>query len=198
MHPAPTFKSEDEATLLAQLAAHPFATLAAAPEGRLLVAHAPVLVRRTEGGLVLDFHLSRGNALTPHLAGGFRAVAVCLTADAYISPDWYVTQGAVPTWDYLSLEAEGPVAAVDDEGLVALLDDLSAQEEARLAPKPLWTPAKMAPGRFESMRRAIVGMRLSVERLQGTSKLSQDRTDADRAGVVAGLGHHPIARLIPR
>jgi transcriptional regulator len=198
MHPAPAFKTEDEATLLAHLAAYPFATLAAAPQGRLFVAHAPLLVRRTPQGLVIDFHLSRGNALAPHLAEGFRAVAVSLAADAYVSPDWYVSQGAVPTWNYVSVEAEGPVTVLDEAGLTALLDDISAQEEARLAPKPAWTRAKMAPGQFETMRRAIVGARLTVERLEGVTKLSQNKDDADRAGVIAALGDHPIARLMRR
>jgi transcriptional regulator len=196
MHPAPGFMQEDEAVLLAHLARYSFATIAAAPAGRPLVAHAPVLVRRLESGLTLDFHLSRGNALTPFLAEGFRAVAVSLAADAYVSPDWYESQGAVPTWNYVSVEAEGSVAVLDDAGLIALLDDLSAQEEARLAPKPAWTRAKMAPGRFETMRRAIIGARLTVERLEGTFKLSQNKDEADRAGVIEALGDHPIAALM--
>lgn len=198
MHPAPTFKVEDEAALLADLAAYPFVTLVAAPQGRPLVAQAPVLARRLPEGLVLDFHLSRGNALTPHLATGFRAVAVSLAAEAYVSPDWYVSQGAVPTWNYLSVEVEGPVAALGDDGLIALLDDLSAQEETRLLPKPLWTRAKMPPGRFETMCRAIIGARLTIERLEGTAKLSQNKDDADRAGVIAGLGDSHIAKLMSR
>ena len=77
---------------------------------------------------------------------------------------------------------------------MALLDDLSAQEEARLAPKPPWTRHKMSPGRFETMTRAIVGARMRVERLEGTTKLSQNKDEADRAGVIAALGDHPIAR----
>jgi len=194
MHPAAGFRVEDEAALLAHLAAHPFATLAATPEGRLLVAHAPVLARRAPQGLVLDFHLSRGNALSPFLAQGFRAVAVSLAADAYISPGWYADQGAVPAWNYVTVEAEGPVQALGDEGLVALLDDLSDQEETRLLPKPIWTRAKMPAGKFETLCRAIVGARLTVERLEGTNKLSQNKSEADRAGVIAALGDHPIAR----
>jgi transcriptional regulator len=196
MHPAPAFKVEDEATLLAHLAAHPFVTLAAAPEGRLRVAHAPVVVRRLPGGVVLDFHLSRGNALAGSIPAGFRAVVVSLGADAYVSPDWYERPGQVPTWNYVSVEAEGPVVGLDDAGLTSLLDDLSAQEEARLAPKPPWTRAKMSPGRFEAMTRAIIGARLTVERLEGTTKLSQDKPDADRARVIAALGDHPIVRLM--
>ena len=196
MHPAPGFLQADEAVLLAHLARYSFATLAAAPAGRPFMAHAPVLARRFGERLVLDFHLSRGNALTPFLADGFRAVAVSLAADAYVSPDWYEAKGAVPTWNYASVEVEGPVTAMDDDGLVALLDDLSAQEEARLAPKPPWTRAKMAPGRFEAMCRSIIGARLAVERLEGTFKLSQNKDEADRSGVMAALGDSAIVPLM--
>lgn len=196
MHPAAAFRVEDEAVLLARLAAHSFVTLAAAPDGRPRVAHAPVVARRLAGGLALDFHLSRGNALAPFLAAGFRGVVVSLEAEAYVSPDWYESADQVPTWNYVTVEAEGPIVALDDAGLVTLLDDLSAQEEARLAPKPSWTRHKMSPGRFETMARAIVGARLSVERLEGVTKLSQNKSEADQAGVVAALGDHPIAKLM--
>ena len=194
MHPQPAFRETDEAALLAHLGRHAFVALSAAPQGRLRVAHAPVIVRRLASGLALDFHLSRGNALAAAIADGFRAVAVSLAADAYVSPDWYESADQVPTWNYVSLEAEGPVAALDEAGLVALLDDLSAQEEGRLAPKPPWTRGKMSPGRFEAMTRAIIGARMTVERLEGTTKLSQNKDAADRAGVIGALGDHPIAQ----
>ncbi|MBW8815369.1 MAG: FMN-binding negative transcriptional regulator [Caulobacterales bacterium] len=193
MHPAAAFRVEDEARLLAELAARPFVTLAAAPQGRLRVAHAPVVVRRLATGLALDFHVSAGNALAAELAQGFRAVAVSLGPDAYISPDWYVSADQVPSWNYVTVEAEGPVSALDEAGLVTLLDDLSAQEEARLAPKPPWTRGKMRPETFTRMLRGIVGARLVVERLEGTFKLSQNKAEADVAGAVAGLGDHPLA-----
>jgi transcriptional regulator len=196
MHPAGAFKVADEARLLVHLERHPLATVAAAPAGRLLIAQAPVLARRLPEGLALDFHLSRSNALAPAIAAGFRAVAVSLGAEAYVSPDWYAHADQVPTWNYVSVEAEGPVTTLDDAGLVALLDDLSAQEEVRLAPKPPWTRGKMSPGRFEHMLGGIVGARLVVERLEGTFKLSQNKDAADRAGVASALGDHPLARLL--
>ena len=196
MHPASLFTVADEARLLAHLDHHPLVTLAAAPEGRPLVAYAPVVPRRIEGRLVLDFHLSRSNALTPYLAAGFPAAMVSLGADVYVSPDWYEGADQVPTWNYMSVEAEGPVEVLDEAGLVALLDDLSVQEEGRLAPKPPWTRGKMAPGTFEAMLRGIIGARMAVERFEGTFKLSQNKGPADRAGVIAALGDHPIARLM--
>jgi transcriptional regulator len=155
-----------------------------------------VVIHEAGGALELHFHLSRGNGLAPFLAAGFRAVAVSLGPDAYISPDWYGAPDQVPTWNYLTVEAEGPVGVMDEAELVDLLDRLSAQEEAKLAPKPPWTRGKMSPGRFEAMLRGIVGGRLTVERLEGTTKLSQNKTPEQMAGVADALGDHPIAALM--
>jgi transcriptional regulator len=196
MHPAPAFRVADAGPLLDHLRRRPFVTLSAAPQGRLFAAHAPVIVRERADGVALDFHLSRTNALTAHFDAGFPALAVSLGPGAYISPDWYGDPDQVPTWNYQAVEAQGPVSALDEADLVRLLDDLSAQEEARLAPKPPWTRAKMTSGRFEAMLRGIRGARLSVESLEGTFKLSQNKSSAARAGVAAALGAHPVAGLM--
>jgi transcriptional regulator len=196
MHPDNRFRVEDRAILLAFIAAHPFVTFAASVGGRPLVAQSPVVIRDLDGEIAFDFHLSRGNLLTPHLTQGFRAVALATGLDAYVSPDWYESVDQVPTWNYQSVEAEGSVAPLNDEELIALLDDLSAQEEARLLPKKPWTRGKMKPGKFENLLRGIQGGRLFVERLEGTFKLSQNKNDADRLGAAAGLGDHPIAEMM--
>lgn len=196
MHPASVFHVTDAARLLARIDAQPFMTLSAAPQGRVLMAHAPVVVRHLPEGLALDFHLSRGNALAEALVSGFHGVLLNLGPDAYISPDWYESADQVPTWNYVSVEAEGAVTALDETGLIAQLDTLSAQEEARLAPKPPWTRAKMTPGVVERMSRGIIGARLTVERLEGTFKFSQNKVAADVQGAVSALGDHPMARLM--
>lgn len=198
MYFAPYTRVEDEAVLLAHLERHSFTTIMAAPGGRPVVSHAPVVVRRLERGLALDFHLARANALTPLFAEGLRAVAVSLAVDGYISPDWYESPDQVPTWNYVTVEAEGPLRLLAEDELVAQLDDLSAQEEARLLPKPPWTRGKMDPKRFEALLRALVGLRLTVERLEGTFKLSQNKNAADYSGVLAGLGDHPLAAWMRR
>ena len=194
MHPSGLHRVEGEAALLAHLDLYPFMTFAAAIDGRPMIAQAPVVVHRRDNRLILDFHLSRGNILTPRLAHGFRAVAVSLGPDTYVSPDWYVGADQVPTWNYLAVEAEGPVTAMDEAGLIQHLDDLSAQEEARLLPKKPWTRHKMAPGKFETLLRGITGASLVVERFEGTFKLSQNKNQTDRDGVIAALGEHPIGR----
>jgi transcriptional regulator len=196
MHPARAFKVDDRDTLLAFLREHPFVTLAASVGGRPMVAQAPIVVRELADELVIDFHLSRGNILAPHLVQSFRAVMLATGPDAYVSPDWYESADQVPTWNYLSVEAEGSVAVLNEAELIAQLDSLSEQEEAHLAPKPLWTRHKMAPGKFEAMLRGIIGGRLFVDRLEGTFKLSQNKSAADRLGAAKALGKHPLAKLM--
>lgn len=196
MHPDNRFRVEDRAVLLDFIAAHPFVTFAASVGGRPFVAQSPVVIRDLAGEIALDFHLSRGNLLTPHLTQGFRAVALATGLNAYVSPDWYESADQAPTWNYQSVEAEGLVAPLNELELIALLDDLSAQEEARLLPKAPWTRDKMKPGKFETLLRGIMGGRLFVERLEGAFKLSQNKNDADRLGAAKGLGAHPIATLM--
>jgi transcriptional regulator len=93
----------------------------------------------------------------------------------------------VPTWNYLAVEAEGPLRTLDEDELADLLDDLSAAHEARLAPKPAWTRAKLSPERFNGLLKAIVGYELTIEALRGTRKLGKNKMVAERAGAAVGL-----------
>ena len=167
MHPNRAFAWEDQEAMLAFLADIAFCTICA--DGPMVV-HAPVIVAAPDR---LRFHVSRGNRAAA--LDGRRAIVSCLGPEAYISPDWYGLADQVPTWNYLAVEAEGPLRRLDEAELAQLLDDLSAAHEARLAPKPAWTRAKMTPGRFEAMLNAIAGYELAVEELRGTRKLGQHK-----------------------
>lgn len=176
--------------MLAFVAERAFAHLfAATPEGPR-VAHVPLIVT---GDGALRFHLARSNALTPHLDGA-RAVASLAGPDAYVSPDWYGSADQVPTWNYVAVEAEGTVRRLSEADLAAQADALSAAHEARLAPKPPWTRAKMSPGRFEAMLPAIVGFEMTLTALRGTRKLGQNKTESERSSVLGHLKTHPLAR----
>ena len=148
------------------------------------VVHTPVILAGPDR---LRFHVACANAAAARLEGA-RAIASVLGPDAYISPDWYGLQDQVPTWNYVAVEAEGPLRRLDEDELAALLDDLSAVQEARLAPKPAWTRAKMTAGRFEGMLKAITGFELSIEALRGTRKLGQNKAPEARARVADALG----------
>jgi transcriptional regulator len=192
MHPNRIFAWEDRDAMLAFAAETSFATIAA--DGPL-VAHAPVVVAGPDR---LRFHLARGNRAVAGLDGG-RAILSFLGPDAYISPDWYGSADQVPTWNYLAVEAEGPLRRLDEDELAALLDDLGAVHEKRLAPKPAWTRAKMSPGRFEAMLKAIMGFELTIEALRGTRKLGQHKKEAERDGAADGLApFHPAMAALMR
>jgi transcriptional regulator len=179
MHPNRIFAWHDREAMLGFVADIAFATIVV--DGPMLV-HAPVVVAGPER---LRFHVSNGNRAK---LDGKRAIASLLGPDAYISPDWYADRtDQVPTWNYLAVEAEGPLRTLDEAELAALLDELSAAHEARLAPKPACTRGKMSPGRFEAMLKAITGYELTIEALRGTRKLGQNKPAADRLAAAAGL-----------
>lgn len=180
MHPNRTFAWTDRDAMLAFVADVSFGTICV--EGPFVV-HAPVVVDTPDR---LRFHVANGNRAAKHLDGA-RAIASFLGPDAYISPDWYGTPDQVPTWNYLSVEAEGQLRRMDENELATLLDDLSAAHEARLAPKPAWTRGKMTPGRFEGMLKAITGYELAIGDLRGTRKLGQNKRGDELDGAIAGL-----------
>jgi transcriptional regulator len=186
MHPNSAFAWDDAAAMRAFVARRTFAHIFAATADGPMVAHAPVTV--TPGG-DLRFHLARGNRLTDRLDGA-PAIASVAGPDAYVSPDWYGRPDQVPTWIYVAVEAEGVARRLSTEALVAQLDALSAEHEARLEPKPAWTRRKMSEGRFEAMAVGIVGFELTVSALRGVRKLNQHKPAADFEGMIAGLDAH--------
>ncbi len=148
------------------------------------VAHIPVT---WDGDDRVTFHLSRSNAIAPHLDGA-TALLVVHGPDAYVSPDWYGEGPAqVPTWNYVAVELEGRVSALSHDALVAQIDALAAEHEARLLPKPVWTRAKMETERFDKMTRAIQGFALDVTAWRGTRKLAQTKSSAARLSAADAL-----------
>ena len=192
MHPNRVFDWQDSDAMLAFVRDIAFCTICV--DGPAVV-HAPVVV---DGSDRLRFHVSRANRAVDALDGA-RALVSCLGPEAYISPDWYGTPDQVPTWNYLTVEAEGPLRRLDKTELTQLLDDLGAEHETRLAPKPAWTRDKMTPGRFDAMLKAIVGYELTIEALRGTRKLGQNKREAERLGAAEGLEpFHPRMAALMR
>ena len=183
MHPNPAFRSEDRVVMEDMVAQIGFGMIFAATPDGPRVGPTPLL---STGDGAVQFHLARGNALIRHLDGGV-ALAVINGPDAYVSPRWYGDDPTqVPTWNYLALEMEGRVRRMDEEGLRALLEGLSARQEAHLPP-PAWTMDKMEPDRLRAMMGAIVGFEMEVQAWRPTFKLSQNKTTEQREGVIAGL-----------
>ncbi|MBV8971345.1 MAG: FMN-binding negative transcriptional regulator [Sphingomonadaceae bacterium] len=181
MHPSRAFRWDDPAALLAFVGSTGFARIfLTTPEGPR-VAHAPVIVV----GDALRFHLAHANALTPHLDGRI-ALLLAEGPNAYLSANWYAdVRGAVPSWNYVAVEAEGPVRRLDHTALVDLLDRAAAVLEPRVGED--WTRAKMEPARFEAMTRAITAFELTPTVWRGTAKLSQNKPADEAARLIAGM-----------
>jgi transcriptional regulator len=146
----------------------------------------------------VQFHLSHGNALTKHL-DGTTALAVINGPDGYVSARWYEDQARVPTWDYVSIELEGRVRRMDSDGLLGLLEALSAQHEARIAEGEPWTMAKLPAERQRQLLGAITGFELEIAAWRPTFKLHQTVPAHERERIVAGLeaqGSNALAELI--
>ena len=196
MHPDSAFRprQDDLAELLVREIGFA-AIFAATPDGPR-VAHVPVVL--SDDRATLQFHLARGNALTRHLDGA-TALAVVQGPDAYVSASWYDAADQVPTWNYVAIEMEGVVSKLDDAALIAQLDTLSANHEARVGANPPWTRDKMNPALFSKMTGAIIGFELRITAWRPTIKLSQNKSADERNKVIAGVeasGHGALAQLM--
>jgi transcriptional regulator len=149
--------------------------------------HVPMLLSRDEGRLgTLHFHLARANPQWRMSAG--TALVIFPGPDGYVSPSAYPAKAehgrVVPTWNYVTVHASGqPEFYHDADRLLALVSRLTARHEAgRAAP---WAVGDAPAAYTAQMLRAIVGVSLRIESLQGKWKLGQNRSAADQAGLLA-------------
>jgi transcriptional regulator len=206
MYVPEAFHETDPDAVRALITEYPLATLVThAADGTLTADHIPFLLdgsRGTHGCLV--GHVARANPLwrTPG-----PALAIFTGPDAYVSPNWYPSKqehgSVVPTWNYAVAHAHGTLRTVDDPGvLLGIVGALTRRHEARVAARSgaePWRVEDAPPDYIARMLRAIVGIELEIERLDAKSKLSQNRSEADRAGVVVGLrasGRADAAQLV--
>ena len=139
------------------------------------------------------FHVARHNPLVK-LADGTSSWLLAVTdADAYASPDWYVSSDQVPTWLYQAVHLTGVVRPLSDDELALQIDTLSAKFENRLAPKKPWTSAKMTAARLEALKKGIVGFSMRIEDVEGSFKLNQHKSDVDYAAIASALAQQSDA-----
>ncbi|MGS0996872.1 FMN-binding negative transcriptional regulator [Rhodanobacter sp. UC4451_H18] len=164
--------------------AYPFATLVTRAADGLTANHLPF----ERVGEVLHGHVARGNELAR--LDGAEVLLVFQGPDGYISPNWYPskheTGREVPTWNYAVVHVHGRLRVIDDAAwLRRLLETLTDHHEAG-QPQP-WKISDAPDDHIETSLRAIVGLEVSIDRIEGKFKLSQNHPARNRAGVIAGL-----------
>lgn len=191
MYTPPAFRENDPAALAAIMREAGLSTLVTATEEGLVATPLPFILDEKEGAFgTLYGHVAKANRQW-QLAPVGEALAIFAGADAYVTPSWYASKRehgkVVPTWNYVAVHAHGPVEFFEDaERLREIVTRLTLRHEsARAEP---WAVTD-APDRFiDAQLRGIVGLRLPITRLFGKRKMSQNRPEADRAGVAEGLG----------
>jgi transcriptional regulator len=178
MHIPKHFEQNDEATLCDFIDAHAFGTLLTTVGARPFASHVPFLLdRKTK---TLHCHLARPNPQWQQIAAAPGVLAIFAGPHAYISPTWYVDPG-VPTWNYAVVHVYGTARCVDDAAFTRAHVEALAAKHERGSATP-WVPE------YDARRLSgIVGIEIAIEAIEGKFKLSQNRSAADRAGVIARL-----------
>lgn len=191
MYQPPAFRETDVPTQQAFIAAHPLGLLISAGEPGLLANPIPFVLYPEEGPFgTLRCHLSRGNAQWQAFRQAPDALVVFQGADHYITPSWYpqkaVDGKVVPTWNYAMVQARGAARVIEDAAwLHANVSALTDQHEGRRA-RP-WAVSDASDAFIAGQLRGIVGIEIEISAIEGKFKASQNRAEADRAGVAEGL-----------
>jgi transcriptional regulator len=191
MYTPPMFQP-DRAAMLAFAEARGFGTACAWDGNKPIASSLPFYLSfGADGTPQAMFHLARQNPLLK-LADGVSSWLLAVNGpDAYVSADWYVSPDQVPTWLYQAVHLTGPVRMLSDDELTVQVDTLSAKFENWLLPKRPWTSAKMTAPRLEALKKAIVGLVMTVDEVEGSFKLNQHKSEADYAAVASGLAAQP-------
>ena len=178
------FHETDPAVLHEFMRAHNFATLVTVVDGAPFATHLPLTTEAAPEGVRLYGHVAKANPQWPTLAEQREALAIFAGPHAYISPALYEQRQSVPTWNYLAVHAYGPVRVITEAAEAeAVLRRLIQRHEP-----PYQAQWQDLPERYRAgMLGGIVAFELTVSRLEGKFKLSQNRTPAEQRTIIAAL-----------
>lgn len=202
MYLPPQFTETDETVLRALIAAHPLGLLISASQSGVLANPVPFLVAVKDGVTTLRAHVSKANEQWRQIKDGASVLVVFQGSNTYVTPSWYAAKAehgkVVPTWNYVMVQARG--AATVHEGadwLGQQVTELTVRHEAN-RPEP-WKVSDAPEAFVAAQLRGIVGIEIAAAELTGKWKVSQNRQEADRRGVHAGLirdGEERMAELV--
>jgi transcriptional regulator len=185
------FEETNAAVLHALIKSHPLGAWVTQTASGLLANHIPFLLDAERGphGTLVG-HVARVNDVWQEFSATLESVVIFQGVESYITPSWYPSKHAhgkaVPTWNYAVVHAYGLPRAVDDRDW--LLKHISQLTDAQEASNALPWKVTDAPREYvERMLDAIVGIEIPIARIVGKWKVSQNRPESDRLGVIAGL-----------
>jgi len=186
----PAAFAEDRIPVLhAAIREYSLATLVTLTADGLLASHLPLMVEPGPAPYgTLIGHFARPNPQARDAMG--EALAIFLGPEGYVTPRYYATKRqtgkVVPTWNYAAIHAYGTLRFFDDrDRKLDIVTRLTDQHEARHAAP--WAVSDAPDDFIDVMLKGIIGFELTITRLQGKWKMSQNRPEIDRVGVIDGL-----------
>ena len=162
-----------------------FATIVSMVEGAPFATHLPVLVDSSRGAFgVLRAHMAKANPHWATFAEDSELLVIFQGPHGYVTPSWYESMTAVPTWNYTAVHAYGLPRILGGEAALDLLREQVTFYESSLE-RP-WDLASQPAGYIEGMAKGVVAFEIEVTRLEGKGKLSQNRP-IDRDRVITAL-----------
>lgn len=185
------FDVTDKAVLHDVIARYPLGTWVVSNGDEINVNHIPFMLDATRGehGTLIG-HVARANPVWKQLKENTQSIVVFHAEQGYVSPNWYASKQSngrvVPTWNYAVVHARGCAKTIEDAAsLLRIVSALTDQHEADQAHP--WKVSDAPADYIDKLLGGIVGIEIPIESMQGKFKLSQNRSEADRKGVLDAL-----------
>ncbi|MBL8430043.1 MAG: FMN-binding negative transcriptional regulator [Dechloromonas sp.] len=194
------FAETDITAMHALMRKRPLATLVCHGSAGLNANHIPFLLADEPAPYgQLQGHIARANPLSKAGETSDEVLVVFQGTESYISPSYYATKSehgkVVPTWNYTAVHAYGRLRLIDDAAWIfSQISALTATHESSF-PQP-WAVSEAPADYIEKMLGAIVGIEITIERLIGKWKVSQNQPAVNQASLIVALGDKPMADLI--
>jgi transcriptional regulator len=182
------------------LGSHFFGQLITSSNGQLIQTFVPFIVDQQND--CLHGHIARQNQQFEALQVAEDLLVTFQGNDAYVSPSWYQSIEQVPTWNYQAVEIKGKATLLDNHGTYKVVDKLSQIHEAQFD-EP-WLIDKIPEKKIQAMLKAIVGFRIDIVKINGQSKMSQNKSVEDQQSVIEKLlsqndvASHRVAEIMKK
>ncbi|MCX7324512.1 MAG: FMN-binding negative transcriptional regulator [Hyphomicrobiales bacterium] len=199
------FRLDDRDALHDVMRAHPLGQLISAGASGLQANPVPFVLHAEEGDQgVLRTHLARPNGQWRDFVDGCDVLVVFQGPQGYVTPSWYASKKehgkVVPTWNYVTVQVRGRAKAIQDgHWLINHVSSMSEQQERAL--EHPWAVSDAPEPFIMALTRGIVGVEIAITEITGKFKMSQNRPESDRYGVIEGLaaaGANDVSALVRR
>ncbi len=144
--------------------------------------HLPFLIEQEGKYGVLYSHFAKSNLQWKNIDNE-EVLIIFNGYHSYISPTWYKTKPAVPTWNYVAVHTYGTVRLIDDSQTIEILGKRVKKFEPSLQ-----NNKEIIPSEFrDKLSTGVICFKIEITKLEGKLKLGQQRSNEDQKGVVKGL-----------